>query len=132
LRIGEERHRRFRVDDDEVLEAVELHGGELGEVPEAVDGRPAGPALQPGGERLAQQLGAGGVRCAAGGDQGRFPARGPADEQGAGRARAEDVGDRHPLLSNGVRARGLGLPARRRRATTRRRVTGHLLGRADR
>jgi hypothetical protein len=35
-RVGEERHRRLRVDEDEVLQAVELHRRELGEVGEPI------------------------------------------------------------------------------------------------
>ena len=79
--IGEERHGRLRVDEDQVAQAVELHGGELGEVGEAVDRHPAGAALEPSGERLGEELGAGGVGDAAGVDEGVGPAGAPADEQ---------------------------------------------------
>ena len=62
--IGEERHRRGRVDEHEVPHAVELRQRELGEVAEPFDRRDARAPLEPGREHLAEQLGARRVRDA--------------------------------------------------------------------
>jgi len=58
-RVGEERRRGFRADRDEVLEAVELHLGELGEVRHPFEPGEAGAPPHPGRERLAEDLRAG-------------------------------------------------------------------------
>ncbi len=54
-RVGEERHRRLGVDQDQVLQPVQLHLGELGQVAEPLDrGQPGAPARAgPGRSRTA-------------------------------------------------------------------------------
>ena len=63
--IGEERDGRLGVDEHEVAQAVELDGGELGQVGEPVDRLSTSSPLEPGRERLAEQLGAGSAGDAA-------------------------------------------------------------------
>ena len=121
--VGEERHRRLGVDEDQVAQAVELHGGELGEVGEAVDRHAAGAALEAGGERLGEQLGAGGVGDAAGVDEGVGPARAPADEQRRRLVALEDrgqLGDERRRRRRPARSARRPAPGRRRRTSSRR------------
>ncbi len=56
--VGEEGHRRLGVDQDEVPDTVELGLGHLGQVGQPVHCRDARPALEVGGEGLAQERGA--------------------------------------------------------------------------
>ena len=124
LGVGEERHRRLGVDEDQVAEAVELHGGELGQVGEPVDRHAAGAALEAGRERLGEELGAGGVGDAAGVDEGVGPAGPAADEQArpARRPGGSRPARRPRRGSTGVGGgrRGGGRRARRRRTSSRR------------
>src|SRR3546814_562632 len=91
--IGEERDGRLGIDEDQVGQAVELHGGELGQVGEALHGHPTRAALEAGREGLGQELGAGGGGDAAGVDQRVGPA-GPAPyEQRGGLVAEEGVGE---------------------------------------
>jgi hypothetical protein len=52
--IGEERDRRLGVDENQMLEARELDGGELGEIGDPLDVGEAGAALDPGREDLGE------------------------------------------------------------------------------
>ena len=58
-RVGEERHRRLGVDEDEVTQARELHHRQLGDVGKPFDRRQPGAAFDPGGEHLGEERRAG-------------------------------------------------------------------------
>ncbi len=149
-RVGEERHRRLGVDQDQVGQPVELHGRELGQVAEALDGGQAGTPLEAGGERLGQQLGPGGgghpadaavrPRCAQrpsrrrssaarlaraqhGRRRPRWWRRPPRCRPAGGRAGAEPVAGLEPRHVGGQDQRGhlAGRPVRRRPRPRRRR-----------
>ena len=106
-RVGEERDRRLGVDQHQVAEAVELHGGELGEVAEAVDGGQPGAALEAGGEGLAEQRRAGRRGDPAGGDQARLPhARPPRKSAAFSPERRASATERTTAASTAVGAAG--------------------------
>ena len=79
--IGEERHRRFGIDQDQVLDAGELQRGQFGQVGDALHRRQAGAAFQSGREDLAEQCHAALRGDARGGQQRRFAQRLPAQQQ---------------------------------------------------
>ena len=135
-RVGEERHRRLGVDEDQVLEAAELRRGELGEVGEPLDGRAGRRRARAASGNLGEQLRAGG-----GGDP-RRPATSASSRSarppsriavrcrpGAPAATCDDgLGGRR--RRRGGRRRGR--RARRRRPRTRRRAgSASRPGRAD-
>ena len=95
LGVGEERHRRLGVDEHQVAQSVELCRHELGEITEPLERWAPGAALQAGGERLAEQLGAGGVGDATRGHEARLARHAATDEQ---RGRFT----RHEYLGHGV------------------------------
>ncbi len=74
-RVSEERDRGLGVDEHQMPESAQLDGGELGEVCDALQRRQAGTALEPGRERLGQQLGAGCARDLRGVPQCAFAER---------------------------------------------------------
>ncbi len=81
--IREERHRRLGVEKHEVLEAGELNRGKLGQVRQPVERRQASPALEAGGECLAQELCARRSRNSAGSQETPLAQR-PAAQQDRG------------------------------------------------
>lgn len=92
--VGEERHRGAGARHDQVLDAVQLADGLLGEVAQTLDGGQARAALQSRGEGLRQRAQAGGVRDPAGREEPGLAAGRAADQQRGGFAAAQDVGDR--------------------------------------
>ena len=105
LGIGEERHRRRRVDEHEVAHAVELGHRELGEVAEPFDRRAARAPFEPGREHLAEQLRARRLRDPARGPQRAFPERGAAEQQRGRFAGTQRLGDRVDRVAGNVAAR---------------------------
>jgi hypothetical protein len=79
--VGEERHRCFGVDQDQVLQAGQLHARELCEVRQPLDRRDTRAALQTRRKDLGEQLRAGRRRDAAGGGEPRLAQRTPAEQE---------------------------------------------------
>ena len=120
-----------------MAQALELHRRELGEVREPVDRHAPGAPLEAGGERLGEQLGAGGVGDAAGVDEGTGAAGAPADEQRRRFVALEDggeLGDEGGIGGDrtGRGHGGGGVTAVGPAHVGRQDQRGHLTGRADR
>ena len=73
--VGEERHRRLGVNQDQVVDLLELHRRHLCEIGDALDSGQSSAALQSRGESFCIDLDAGLGGDARGGQQGAFAKR---------------------------------------------------------
>jgi hypothetical protein len=103
--VGKKGHGRFGVDQDEVVDVLELHARELGQVGNALHHRQARAALQAGGKGFGQQLHAAVRRDLRRREQAGFAQRPSPQQQRHLAARAHGL--RHRLHGGIVRHRRL-------------------------